>query len=268
MGGTNFGFTGGTYISRGKIITSYDYDAPVDESGKPTKKFYIIQNILLGENSPSKKLLRKPYEYYREKFIFKVFIPTLNIYKKISYKKYNNITSSYPLEKLANCKLPTINVNQTLKVYAITDEAIVYIDGKAIAKITLENKLLTDWKIYLFDIGAISTLNINPFIAKQYRPESFYNQSFFAYGEFKSNKRAGNYLDLGKCFKQGYVFINGFNIGYYNNMVPPQRTLYVPPSAFRKYVNKIHLFEYESINVTDRKNPFCEFEFIEGPIWV
>lgn len=52
-GGTNFGFTSGAnkyeksknpeYLPQ---ITSYDYDAPLDEAGDPTEKYFKIKNVL------------------------------------------------------------------------------------------------------------------------------------------------------------------------------------------------------------------------------
>src|SRR5699024_11182748 len=48
-GGTNFGFMNGC-SARGEIdlhqITSYDYDAPLDEQGNPTKKYYALQDMM------------------------------------------------------------------------------------------------------------------------------------------------------------------------------------------------------------------------------
>jgi len=48
-GGTNFGFTAGAN-SEGKgyepDITSYDYDAPINEQGLPTKKFYSLRRLI------------------------------------------------------------------------------------------------------------------------------------------------------------------------------------------------------------------------------
>ncbi len=48
-GGTNFSFMNGC-SARGQIdlpqVTSYDYDAILDEAGNPTKKFYILQQRL------------------------------------------------------------------------------------------------------------------------------------------------------------------------------------------------------------------------------
>lgn len=47
-GGTNFGFTNGAnhkgnYVP---IATSYDYDAPLDEAGRPTRKYWAFRDVL------------------------------------------------------------------------------------------------------------------------------------------------------------------------------------------------------------------------------
>ncbi|ETN58685.1 beta-galactosidase [Anopheles darlingi] len=51
FGGTNFGFTAGANdIGPGKYgadITSYDYDAPLDEAGDPTEKYFEIRKVLI-----------------------------------------------------------------------------------------------------------------------------------------------------------------------------------------------------------------------------
>ncbi len=48
-GGTNFGFTAGAN-SGGKgfepDVTSYDYDAPINEQGRPTPKYFALRNII------------------------------------------------------------------------------------------------------------------------------------------------------------------------------------------------------------------------------
>ncbi|MBF0863356.1 MAG: beta-galactosidase [Gluconobacter potus] len=52
-GGTNFGFGAGANAHRDgsgfqPVITSYDYDAPIDEAGRPTKKYYTFRNLLIS----------------------------------------------------------------------------------------------------------------------------------------------------------------------------------------------------------------------------
>ena len=47
-GGTNFGFTNGAN-DKGvyqPITTSYDYDAPIDEAGRPTEKFWAFREVI------------------------------------------------------------------------------------------------------------------------------------------------------------------------------------------------------------------------------
>ena len=47
-GGTNFGFYAGANYGKAyePDITSYDYDAPLDEAGRPTEKFFAFRDIL------------------------------------------------------------------------------------------------------------------------------------------------------------------------------------------------------------------------------
>jgi len=54
-GGTSFGFMAGANFSRvyQPDTTSYDYDAPLDEAGRPTPKFRALQKILGAAGGPS-----------------------------------------------------------------------------------------------------------------------------------------------------------------------------------------------------------------------
>jgi len=47
-GGTNFGFYAGANFTKAyePDVTSYDYDAPLDEAGRHTKKFYVFRDLL------------------------------------------------------------------------------------------------------------------------------------------------------------------------------------------------------------------------------
>ncbi|MGI4791339.1 MAG: glycoside hydrolase family 35 protein [Janthinobacterium lividum] len=47
-GGTNFGFTSGANFDAAyqPTVTSYDYDAPLNEAGDPTPKYYAFQNVI------------------------------------------------------------------------------------------------------------------------------------------------------------------------------------------------------------------------------
>jgi beta-galactosidase GanA len=49
-GGTNFGWTAGANFgpAYGPDVTSYDYDAPLDEMGNPTEKYFAFRDVLKG----------------------------------------------------------------------------------------------------------------------------------------------------------------------------------------------------------------------------
>jgi len=107
-GGTNFGFSAGAnYSPNGYVadVTSYDYDAPVNEQGTATYKYYALRNILkkyspnklepmpnpipvmeipeikmtkystVWENlsTPIKSVQPKPFEYYKHYYGFALY---------------------------------------------------------------------------------------------------------------------------------------------------------------------------------------------------
>jgi beta-galactosidase GanA len=57
-GGTNFGFMAGANFSDKyePDVTSYDYDAPLDEAGRPTPKYFAIRDILARYQPKGAKL--------------------------------------------------------------------------------------------------------------------------------------------------------------------------------------------------------------------
>ncbi|HOS70901.1 MAG TPA: beta-galactosidase [Bacteroidales bacterium] len=60
-GGTNFGFTAGANSGRKGYepdVTSYDYDAPINEQGRPTAKYFALRN-LIGSYLPKNEKLPK-----------------------------------------------------------------------------------------------------------------------------------------------------------------------------------------------------------------
>jgi beta-galactosidase len=60
-GGTNFGFTNGAN-DKGvyqPTVTSYDYDAPLDEAGHPTAKYFAFRDVI-ARHSPAGSLARAP----------------------------------------------------------------------------------------------------------------------------------------------------------------------------------------------------------------
>lgn len=62
-GGTSFGFMAGANYERAyePDTTSYDYDAPLDEAGRPTKKYFAFRDVILRHlHNPKLPLLPAP----------------------------------------------------------------------------------------------------------------------------------------------------------------------------------------------------------------
>jgi beta-galactosidase len=100
FGGTNFGFTSGGHHFPSKnyapLVTSYDYDAPLNESGDPTKKYFVIQKILkkFYEKNPHliiynhKRIIDDKFEIIRPKISKKISLGKIKIF---GYKKFQQI---------------------------------------------------------------------------------------------------------------------------------------------------------------------------------
>lgn len=63
-GGTSFGFTAGANYSGTEPYqpdtTSYDYDAPLDESGRPTPKYFALREVIARHLAPGETLPEVP----------------------------------------------------------------------------------------------------------------------------------------------------------------------------------------------------------------
>jgi beta-galactosidase len=61
-GGTNFGWTAGANFGRTyePDVTSYDYDAPLDEMGNPTPKYFAFRDVLMRQQPTGVKLPSVP----------------------------------------------------------------------------------------------------------------------------------------------------------------------------------------------------------------
>jgi beta-galactosidase GanA len=61
-GGTNFGWSAGANWDEGyrADVTSYDYDAPLDEAGRPTEKYHRFRSLLARYQAPGSTLPEPP----------------------------------------------------------------------------------------------------------------------------------------------------------------------------------------------------------------
>src|SRR5436190_3114166 len=152
-GGTNFGFTAGANAfsptQYQPDITSYDYDAPINEQGQPTAKYFMLRNLI------SKYTDHKIPEIPKD-------IPSMEI-PSIEMKYMSSIWDHLPKPLLSVQPIPmeVIDQNQGLMLYKTKlvghksgeltiwephDYALVFLNGKFIDTVYRDGG---DWTVEL-----------------------------------------------------------------------------------------------------------------------
>jgi beta-galactosidase len=139
-GGTSFGFMNGANYGDGfePQPTSYDYDAPIDEAGNPTKKFFALRELLAKYIQPGETLPDVPatppvititnIELTESANIFENLGKPVHADEPLSFEDLNQ-GYGYVLYR-TKITGPT---NAVLKINQLRDYATVYIDGQRVA---------------------------------------------------------------------------------------------------------------------------------------
>lgn len=139
-GGTNFGFMNGANFG-GRYQpqpTSYDYDAPIDEAGRPTPKFFAMRSVikkylpagtLLPDPPPMTEVIEiPPVELGEPAPLFRSLSPGLRSEHLLSME---DIDQGYGYI-LYRTRIATAG---TLMLSGVRDYAVVYLDGSKAATI-------------------------------------------------------------------------------------------------------------------------------------
>ncbi|MES2006075.1 MAG: beta-galactosidase family protein [Bacteroidota bacterium] len=108
-GGTNFGFTAGANAGSATQfqadVTSYDYDAPINEQGNATPKYYMLRNLIANAKQLSLPAVPLP-------------VPTISI-PDISLQKHSTIWQHLPkaIHSAQPLTMEAMDQNQGLVVY-------------------------------------------------------------------------------------------------------------------------------------------------------
>lgn len=146
-GGTNFGFYAGANFSDKyePDVTSYDYDSPLDEAGRPTQKYWDIREMLSKYQSAGTVLPEVPDDI---KFIE---IPEIKLEQ--SANLFDNLP--VPIKSVQPKPMEMFNQNLgfilyrtkligpnsgTLKVTDLNDYGLVFVEGKFIGTIDRTKK--------------------------------------------------------------------------------------------------------------------------------
>ncbi|AOW09941.1 beta-galactosidase [Flavobacterium gilvum] len=141
-GGTSFGQWGGAnsppYSS---MVASYDYNAPINEAGQPTDKFYAVRELLKNYLNPGETIPEPPVNYpviSIPKITFKESAPLFeNLPKAISS---SNIKPMEDFDQgwgriLYRTNLPECSTPFKLKITNVHDWANIYVNGKLIGNL-------------------------------------------------------------------------------------------------------------------------------------
>ncbi len=141
-GGTSFGhWAGANNTGFAPDCTSYDYDAPINEQGSATEKYYQLRELLQGYTT--KKLPAVP------KAIPLISLPEITFTETASLFADGNMpqpVQSHDIEPMEqfdqgygsimySTTLPQIKAGALLQITDMCDYAIVYVDGKKIGEL-------------------------------------------------------------------------------------------------------------------------------------
>jgi len=156
-GGTNFGFTSGANYSKEHQIqpdlTSYDYDAPINESGWVTPKFTAIRNLL-------KKYVNYPVPAIPEQ-IPVIQIPpvkltaTVNLLSLVNHMTPVVADTPETFESLNQgtgyilySRKFSLPISGSLDIEGLRDYATIYVNGQKVAELNRQqNKFTCDINI-------------------------------------------------------------------------------------------------------------------------
>ena len=141
-GGTSFGQWGGANNGPYRcMVTSYDYDAPINEAGQPTEKFYAIRDLLKDYLNEGEKLAEIPTN------VPIITIPpfelteTANLFENLPKAKFSEEIQSMEMYDqgwgriLYRTKIQPTTENGKLVITDVHDWALVFVNGKQIGKI-------------------------------------------------------------------------------------------------------------------------------------
>lgn len=144
-GGTNWGhWAGANSPGFAPDVTSYDYDAPISESGQTTPKYWMLRKTL-AKYTDGKKLPRVP------KLIKPIHIPAFQFTEVAPLfsnlpkaKKDENIRTMEEYNQgfgsiLYRTTLPQLTTPSLLTIHDVHDYAQVFVDGQFIGKLDRRN---------------------------------------------------------------------------------------------------------------------------------
>jgi beta-galactosidase len=284
-GGTSFGFMSGSSWTDNQFlpdVTSYDYDAPLDEAGHPTEKYYEYRKVFekyAGKPLPAVPAIPATIE-----------VPSFSL--KESASLWENLPAAIDASELKPMEfygqaygfiLYRIKLHDAVHcpmvVSGLNDYALVYINGRlegvldrrrkqeqmvlnapadAQLDILVENSgRINSTKMMRHENKGLAGVNLNGVPLKNWQVfclpmdnlDAIHYQTMpvtgpaFYHGSFQLKKVGDTFLDI-RSLGKGVLWINGHAIGRYWN-IGPQATLFVPAPWLKKGRNEVVLFDLQ-----------------------
>jgi beta-galactosidase len=283
-GGTSFGPMSGANFSRAyqPDISSYDYDSPLDEAGRPTAKFFALRDVIakhlkielpalppplpaieiprfeLKESAPMLARLPKPVHSARPQAMEALG----QGYGFVLYRHVQGAAATGTLEAIEARDYAL--VLQGARTLGSLDRRLrqtsLHIDLRAgepldilvenMGRINFAKEMATDRKGITEKVmlaGAELT-GWDQYALPLAPPASGYSAKptpgpAFYRGTFTLNSPGDTFLDM-RGWGKGYVWINGRNLGRYWK-IGPQQTLFVPAGWLRRGRNQVVVLDLE-----------------------
>ena len=282
-GGTNFGFTNGANdkgVYQG-TVTSYDYDAPLTESGDPGPKYWAFRDVIakyapVPDEVPAVSAAAPEFDVPLDQVV-----PLASVVDTLG--EWSNHVGVPTLDDLGHFRgfaqyRTELGDGGILSFDEIRDRAQFFLDGSPIGILSRDHHELAivvphggTLDVVVEDQGRVNygqrigenkgligpalldglpvtgwrVLPIDLARFAAWRPVTGQRDAGPAFhgGSFELAEPVDLFVDL-SGFTKGVVMVNGFNLGRYWSR-GPATTLYVPASLLRSGSNEIVVFELQ-----------------------
>lgn len=107
-------------------------------------------------------------------------------------------------------------------------------DRKGLEKVRLSSAELFGWTVYPLAMDDLSGLVF-------FERDESTELPVFLFAKFTAGEPCDTFVEICGA-RRGFIMINGFNIGRFNNDEGPQKTLYVPAPYLKKGINELVVF--------------------------
>ncbi len=286
-GGTTFGWMNGANIDQGKYdpdVTSYDYDAPLDESGRPTPKYYLFrdaiakatgivpphvpatelpvsvplthlkESVLLWRTLPQPVLsaqllsmedLDQQYGY----ILYRTFIadPVKGDLSLDELHDYAQVYANGVLIGTLDRRLGQSHLNVDLKEHNTRLDILVENSGRVNFTVVLRGERKGITRRVLLAGKALTGWEIYSLPMKEPDRFDFHTSDCSGACLYRGTlkvEKIGDTFLDTSSFTKGFVWVNGHELGRIWN-VGPQKTLYLPGAWLRQGSNDVIVLDLE-----------------------